>query len=249
MPQLEHPVGRITRRQGDHAAQAVHLHLRQLILTGVLPPGRVLKQLELASALGVSVTPIREALRMLQDEGLISAEPQKRAQVTGFDPKQVELLYVERIALEALGARMTAGAIGRPGLDRLQHTLTVMSKLAADLPGPEWHEAHKRFHLEAVSALGDSVLHAVAENIDRSARFMLMHGPENTNAWPDAELWHRAIVTSLADGDAAGAAAAVAGDLARGAILLMSYFAPDYDPTVIRSVLAQWEAQVGDPTP
>src|SRR3954454_6585784 len=58
----------VPRRPNDHAAVAVHEHLRALILNGTLPPGAVLNQVELAPQLGVSRTPIREAIRMLQEE-------------------------------------------------------------------------------------------------------------------------------------------------------------------------------------
>ena len=63
---------------------AVHARLRQLILDGTLPPGSLLSQLQLSRALGVSRTPLREALRMLQEEGLVDAEPNQRARRQGL---------------------------------------------------------------------------------------------------------------------------------------------------------------------
>ena len=71
----------------------IHAYLRELIASGVLPPGTELKQTELARAFAVSRTPLREAFRMLQEEGLISAEPNQRSRVLGFDPEELELLY------------------------------------------------------------------------------------------------------------------------------------------------------------
>jgi DNA-binding GntR family transcriptional regulator len=79
----------LTHITGDHAAGRVHAHLRRLILEAVIPPGTIVTQVELAARLGVSRTPIREAIRMLQEEGLVVAEPQKRARVIGFDPAEV----------------------------------------------------------------------------------------------------------------------------------------------------------------
>src|SRR5882762_1619922 len=97
-------VSPVPREPNDHAASAVHHHLRSLILNGTLTPGSTLNQVELAPRLGVSRTPLREAIRMLQEEGLVEAEPQKRARIVGFDPADLEAAYVQRILLESLGA-------------------------------------------------------------------------------------------------------------------------------------------------
>src|SRR5437016_3110357 len=64
----------------------VHATLREMILSGRLHPGERLSQARLAESLNVSRTPMREALRMLQEEGLIDAEPDRRPRVRGFDP-------------------------------------------------------------------------------------------------------------------------------------------------------------------
>ena len=61
------------------AAGSLRSHLREMILGGLLQPGVVISQVELAHTLGVSRTPLREAMRMLQEEGLIEAEPNRRA--------------------------------------------------------------------------------------------------------------------------------------------------------------------------
>ena len=71
----------------------VHAYLREHIIAGTLPPGIELKQAELARLFAVSRAPLREAFRMLQEEGLVSGEPNRRSRVVGLDPDQLELLY------------------------------------------------------------------------------------------------------------------------------------------------------------
>src|SRR5271155_4979248 len=101
----------LPRTSGDHAVAGVHAYLRRLILDATIPPNTTITQVELALRLGVSRTPIREAIRMLQEEGLVVAEPQKRARVIGFNAAEVEAIYTQRVLIESLAAKMTAAAI------------------------------------------------------------------------------------------------------------------------------------------
>jgi len=72
------------------AAAQVHKRLRQMILDGTVPPGTVLSQVQLAQEIGVSRTPLREALRMLQEEGLVLAEYNHRVRVADIDISELE---------------------------------------------------------------------------------------------------------------------------------------------------------------
>src|SRR6266498_5257024 len=66
------------------AIPALHAYLRQCVLDGTLTPGTKLSQVALADQLGVSRTPLREVLRMLQEEGLVEIEPNQRTRVAGL---------------------------------------------------------------------------------------------------------------------------------------------------------------------
>ena len=92
----------LAKSDGRRTVLEVHDLLRRLILGGRLAPGVVLSQVELARRLGVSRTPVREALRLLQQAGMVSAEPNLRCRVLGFDPDDIEALYMKRILMESL---------------------------------------------------------------------------------------------------------------------------------------------------
>src|SRR5258708_33588290 len=72
------------RRNGSTTAGSLHEHLRRLILDGAIPNGASISQVELAERLGVSRTPLREAMRMLQAESIIHAEPGRRTRLTAL---------------------------------------------------------------------------------------------------------------------------------------------------------------------
>ncbi|NMB44705.1 MAG: GntR family transcriptional regulator, partial [Clostridiales bacterium] len=80
--------------------------LRKAIITGELPPGERLMETQLGEKLGVSRTPIREAIRKLELEGLVIMVPRKGAQVAQFTQKDIKDVLEVRASLEALAARL-----------------------------------------------------------------------------------------------------------------------------------------------
>ena len=83
--------------------------IRQAIVDGGYPPGARLKEEELARELGMSRTPVREALRVLQAEGLVDAAPNRGATVRAHDAEDLDDLYQLRALLEGYAARKAAG--------------------------------------------------------------------------------------------------------------------------------------------
>src|ERR1700680_4698252 len=96
------PVGTIgALPAGSTGADLVYEQLREAILHGRLAPGVVVSQVQLAKELGVSRTPLREAVRVLQREGLVEGEANRMVRVTPFSIQDIEQLYAVRIANEA----------------------------------------------------------------------------------------------------------------------------------------------------
>lgn len=228
--------------QGASAAEAVHRSLREGILEGRFASGEVLEQHRIGRLLGVSATPVREALRMLHEEGLVIAAPQQRARVVGFDPDQVEALYAERIAVEAVGASLTAVSIGAEGLAGLNDALERMSASRADNRGPDadWHQAHRDFHLIASSALGRIVQARIAANFDRSRHYVQMHRPETTDGWLAPDRWHRATLAAIEYHDPRASAVAMAQDLGNAATALIRFMSPEHEPQLIPRIVASF---------
>src|SRR5207249_12223220 len=94
-----------------NASAAATELIREAIVDGRLPPGRRLKEEELARELGISRTPVREALLMLQAEGVVDAAPNRGAVVRSHDSDDLEDLYQLRALLEGYAARRAAANI------------------------------------------------------------------------------------------------------------------------------------------
>jgi len=97
--------------------------LRRIILEGQVGPGKKLNEGELAKALGISRTPIREAINRLEKEGLVEIFPQRGAFVIQFTEKDVYELFLIRENLEGLAARLAAEKVTPAGLAKLETCL------------------------------------------------------------------------------------------------------------------------------
>jgi DNA-binding GntR family transcriptional regulator len=110
-----------------HTVQdSVVARLRSMILSHRLKPGDKLVQSELAKQLGVSRTPIREALYQLTAEGFITLSPHKGATVTDFSLQEIEEIYSVRIPLESYAAYLAVQHITDEVLDRLEDRVRQM---------------------------------------------------------------------------------------------------------------------------
>ncbi|HEY8464740.1 MAG TPA: GntR family transcriptional regulator [Bacillota bacterium] len=104
--------------------------LREAIISGQLSPGERLMEIQLAEEMGVSRTPVREAIRKLEREGLVVMVPRKGAYVAGLSIKDVTDVFEIRGALEGLAAELAAERITEEELENLERYLV---KIAADI--------------------------------------------------------------------------------------------------------------------
>lgn len=102
--------------------------LREAILTGELKPGERLMEMQLAAKLGVSRTPIREAIRMLQQEGLAVTLPRRGAEVAAMTEKDMEDVLKIREALEILAVQLASEKITAEQITQLEEKLTAFEE-------------------------------------------------------------------------------------------------------------------------
>ncbi|MEU3527629.1 GntR family transcriptional regulator [Streptomyces sp. NPDC038707] len=155
--------------QGDFAPESerVTRQLRDEILDGVRRPGSRLVERELAEALGVSRLPVREALKALVAEGLVTPRPRTWAVVREFTPSDVADLDEVRSALETLSFRLAAQRHTRAGLEKLR--ADVDAELEAALAGDavRARRAAADFH-QTVTLLAGNELLTELEHVLRS---------------------------------------------------------------------------------
>src|SRR3974377_912072 len=101
-PTLQKVLRPLAGNSHRRASVDIYRYLRDLILSNALPTENVFSQGEGADCMESSAPPVREALRMLMEEGLVEAEPNYRCRVLGFDPRELEALYISRIPKEGV---------------------------------------------------------------------------------------------------------------------------------------------------
>ncbi|MCU0253577.1 MAG: GntR family transcriptional regulator [Acidobacteria bacterium] len=126
--------------------------LRVEILEGRVPPGQWLRQEKLARELGVSQTPVREALKQLAAEGIVEHVPYRGIRVVSFSPEDVEDLYTSRICSEGRAARFAAQQIEKRVLDELRELHRRMQACVTPHELTAYRELNRQFHLAIIHA-------------------------------------------------------------------------------------------------
>ncbi len=133
----------------------VYEELKRIILESRVPLGGKLNEGELAAALGVSRTPVREAINRLEKEGLVQIFPQRGAFVVGFSEKDVFELFLIRENLEGLAARLAAERANEADLAKLESCIRGFKEPFTEKDVQRYAKEDFRFH-QMVVALSDA---------------------------------------------------------------------------------------------
>lgn len=233
------PAGRQQDEQpiAELSLDRVHERVRQAILRGELRPGTIMSQVQLSLSLGVSRTTLREALRLLQREGLIEAEPNRRVRVAAFSVEDLEQLYALRIVNEALGIRLTVPSFEASDIVELRSLLQQMEACAEVRDADGWDQPHRTFHRLLVRDAGARTVRLLEELSDHSERYRRVYLAAGPRAWTNGPAEHTAIVDACERQDATAAGALLARHLSRTALTVLMEIAPDHDPRPIRTAL------------
>lgn len=189
-----------------------YAELRDRILTGVLPAGSVLPQARLAEEIGVSTTPLREAVRRLAAEGLIHLEAHRDARVAEVTADEARHLYEVRASVDPLAAALAAGRRTEVDLRRIWDAEAALRPLTgnADL---EALIAHREFHRSIYEASGNPILIDILERLwDKADRYRMVGLGARRDSAEDSDRVaeeHRRIAAAVEAGDAEESAAAM----------------------------------------
>jgi DNA-binding GntR family transcriptional regulator len=144
-------------RKGDRHQEAVTL-LRRMILSGELAPGEPLREVALSERFGTSRTPVREALRTLAAEGLVTLLPNRTVQVSQIDEQATSEVFTVLGALESLAARLACERMKPEDLEVLSELQEDLAHYFEHRDRPRYLEANRLIHELIVEASGNAAL-------------------------------------------------------------------------------------------
>ncbi len=185
-------------KQSVTKAQQAYKKIKKLMLTGNMPAGHRTTLRAIAADLGMSVVPVSEAVRRLEQEGFVHAKPQSGIFVTKLTAKKQAELAIVRQAMEVQAARLIAIIKPRKHLDALrkaaQRIVEYQEKQNPRLASyTDW-----QFHVKLVSSSGCEMLN---ERYDSIAAIVMIHEGKLDEQWYEMEATHAGLVDALESGD------------------------------------------------
>ena len=185
-----------------------YTRVRELILSGALAAGAVLPQAALARHIGMSTTPLREALRRLKQEGLVELDAHRDARVRPLDASEARDLLELRRSLDPLAASLAAQRRTDADLDDLRASLDGLEALSTS-PSIAQLESHHRFHAAIHRASHNALLVQTLDGLWVKTDRYRRHGLEAGRSDDEREARaaeHRQLFEAVRDGDADTAA-------------------------------------------
>jgi GntR family transcriptional regulator, rspAB operon transcriptional repressor len=190
----------LTQIRRERAVDAVYQALRQAILGSLMKPGERLNVEELARKLGVSLTPVRQAIQQLATEGLIEIKPRSGTFVASLSAKEVSDTFDIRCALECLAAEKAAENIKPEEIRKLKSLLNSLREAVKTDEDQSRHESDNlEFHLVLLRASGNERLVAMYQDLNAHLKIARIHAGDThwVSRLAEEQREHEAIVDAL----------------------------------------------------
>lgn len=193
---------RITPRRTLH--EEVLERLRDMIIEGRLEPGQRINEGLVGAQLGVSRTPLREAIKSLASEGLVEMQPTKGAVVRKLRASDLRQILEVLTSLEQLGGRLACAQASDETIQALAALHAQMMELYAQRNRLEYFKLNQAIHTAIVAASGNTVLTEMHETLQARIKRLRFVGNEGPVKWAGAVAEHEEMMAALAkrDGDA-----------------------------------------------
>jgi len=185
-----------------------YTRVRELILSGELEPGAVINQAILARQIGISTTPLREALKRLKQQGLVELDAHRDARVTPLDPEEARDLLEVRRALDPLAASLAADRRTKQDVAEMRAALEGLEALASN-PTVQQLVAHRRFHAAIYRASHNARLAETLDGLWDTADRYRRHGLQVERSAEEIATKaneHTLLFEAIVEGDGATAA-------------------------------------------
>lgn len=180
---------------------AVTGRIRDMIVEGAYPPGSRLPERVLCETLGISRTPLREALKVLASEGLLEIAPNRGARVAGLTAEDVDELFPVMGALEALAGELACARISETELAEIRalHYQMVLHHTRGERP--PYFDLNQQIHEKILEAARNPTLSAAYTNLAGRIRRARYTANISADRWAQAVAEHEEMLQALTDRD------------------------------------------------
>ncbi|MDW6023234.1 GntR family transcriptional regulator [Mesorhizobium sp. BAC0120] len=210
--------------------------IRSAILKGTLPPGGRVSQVKIADGLGLSRTPVREALRLIEKEGLITSERGRQVVISQTSMADLDELYALRIKLDTTTVRATVPDLTDEEIARMRECLVAMDESSSPDLFAEFDAAHQQFHMIPIRLAGPRHAHYSMQLNEHAERYRRIYLAQ-PSSYQQSREEHRAIMDACAARDGEAVAALLAEHYARIALTIIAQIDPAFEPRQLRSAV------------
>ncbi len=201
--------------------------LRQSLISGQFNPGQVLVIRKLADTLGISTTPIREALQRLVAERILEVKHNRSTAVPLLSAETFRELVRIRSAIEGLAAEMAADSVREPDLKRMRKAISGMDRAIGASDGRDYLTLNEQFHFAVYRLAGAPILFNMIEDLWGRVGPYMHFLMESESYVPQSNAYHRQLVAALEGRDGAAARLSVVEDITAAAEALLPRLALD----------------------
>lgn len=187
-------------------SETVYQHLLNQIFSNQLKPGEKIAELKIAAQFSTSRTPIREALRKLQSQGLVNIYPNRHAEVASFTKKEIQDIGTLRISLDLLSVKLASLYGSRADFMRLKELADACLNAYYQNDGYTRRKLDSDFHMELCRITQNETLYKIQCDLSLKIQFILLHNEFAIENEEDHLKQHLTIVEHMIKGEAQDAA-------------------------------------------
>lgn len=221
------------------SAEVAYRELRTAILSGRVAAGETMSQVQLAAQMQISRTPLREAVRRLESEGLLSSESNRRVRVSTLTLRDLDEVYGQRLLLEPLAVHLSVPRLDRADLRALNVALEASTTALRTGDLDLFHEHHRALHLGLVGRVGERLLHTISDLWDHAERYrrVFLVEDDGESRRERSIHDHEDLVRAAEARDSARCAAVLVRHLSTTALTIFDYYGGPERPDMINRVL------------
>lgn len=210
--------------------------IKNAILRGTFSPGARLSQVKIAERLGLSRTPVREALRLIERDGLIYSQPGRQVIISSTSMADLDELYALRIKLDSTTVRLCVPNLKDADLEEMRLCLDQMKSNSSAEDFEKFDVAHRDFHMIAIRSAGPRHVQYSAQLNEHAERYRRLYIVQ-ASSYEQSKNEHEAIFEACEARNGDLVSTLLAEHYARIALTIIAQIEPQFEPHLVRSAV------------